>query len=71
MYLLNHAFFLNFNYIDNNKNKSLDSTNDSDDNNDDDDKIEARKSLLMLAAIFSASLGAMFYVYLMFPNLDE
>lgn len=33
--------------------------------------MEARKSLGILAFIFATSLLAMFYVYLMFPELDE
>lgn len=35
------------------------------------DKYETKKSLLILICIFSISLLAMFYVYLMFPELDE
>lgn len=33
--------------------------------------MEAKKSICILAAIFATSLLAMFYVYLMFPELDE
>lgn len=36
-----------------------------------DEKHEAKKSLLILVGIFSVSLVAMFYVYMMFPKLDE
>lgn len=35
------------------------------------DKFETKKSFLILISIFSISLVAMFYVYLMFPELDE
>lgn len=35
------------------------------------DKFETKKSILILISIFSISLLAMFYVYLMFPELDE
>lgn len=35
------------------------------------DKYEAKKSIFILIGIFSISLIAMFYVYLMFPKLDE
>lgn len=35
------------------------------------DKYEAKKSIFILIGIFSISLCAMFYVYLMFPKLDE
>lgn len=34
------------------------------------EKYEAKKSIVILIAIFSISLIAMFYVYLMFPELD-
>lgn len=36
-----------------------------------DDKFKTRKSILILISIFVISLMAMFYVYLMFPELDE
>lgn len=35
------------------------------------DKYEAKKSIFILIAIFSISLCAMFYVYMMFPDLEE
>lgn len=35
------------------------------------DKYEAKKSIFILIGIFSVSLIAMFYVYLMFPKLEE
>lgn len=35
------------------------------------DKFETKKSILILISIFTISLMAMFYVYLMFPELDE
>lgn len=35
------------------------------------EKHEAKKSILILIAIFLTSLIAMFYLYLMFPQLDE
>ena len=35
------------------------------------DKYEAKKSIFILIGIFSISLAAMFYVYMMFPKLDE
>lgn len=35
------------------------------------DKYEAKKSILILIGIFSISLTVMFYVYLMFPTLEE
>lgn len=35
------------------------------------DKYEAKKSIFILIGIFSVSLAAMFYVYMMFPKLDE
>lgn len=35
------------------------------------DKYEAKKSIFILIAIFSISMCAMFYVYMMFPDLEE
>lgn len=35
------------------------------------DKYQAKKSIFILIGIFSVSLIAMFYVYMMFPKLDE
>lgn len=35
------------------------------------EKYEAKKSIFILIGIFSISLSAMFYVYLMFPELEE
>ncbi|XP_055299750.1 transmembrane protein 41B [Sitodiplosis mosellana] len=35
------------------------------------EKYEAKKSIFILIGIFSISLAAMFYVYMMFPKLDE
>lgn len=35
------------------------------------EKYEAKKSIFILIGIFSVSLAAMFYVYMMFPKLDE
>lgn len=35
------------------------------------EKNEAKKSILILIGIFSISLTVMFYVYLMFPELEE
>lgn len=33
--------------------------------------VEAKKSICILAAIFVASVSAMFYVYMIFPELKE
>lgn len=35
------------------------------------EKFEAKKSIFILIGIFSISLAAMFYVYMMFPKLEE
>lgn len=35
------------------------------------EKYEAKKSIFILIGIFSVSLAAMFYVYMMFPQLEE
>lgn len=35
------------------------------------EKYDAKKSILILAGIFLTSLVAMFYLYLMFPELEE
>lgn len=53
------------------KDRNHATSNNSIHNTDNGNNIDARKSLLILAGIFVASLFAMFYVYLMFPNLDE
>lgn len=37
----------------------------------DDDRTATKKSLFILVAIFASSLAAMFYVYLIFPELNE
>lgn len=37
----------------------------------DHEKYETKKSILVLIGIFSISLSALFYVYLMFPELEE
>lgn len=63
-----NSSIINGNGTDNKEKQPLIQNNRSMSSND---KYEAKKSIFILIGIFSVSLCAMFYVYLMFPKLNE